>query len=89
MPKTLDTTLHKASLCYDHGQLRQENMNKNQDKSKNFLDNRKPGSNPQPYRKQNNSFQANKNFNKSSTKPYVPTSNVNKLVSSGTNATLL
>ena len=22
MPKTLDTTLHKARLCYEHGQLR-------------------------------------------------------------------
>ena len=28
MPKTLDTTLHKARLCYEHGQLRQENMNR-------------------------------------------------------------
>ena len=25
MPKTLDTTLHKAHLCYEHGKLRQEN----------------------------------------------------------------
>ena len=64
MPKTLDTTLHKASLCYDHGQLRQENMNQNQDKSKNFLDNCKPQSKPQPYKKKNKNFQANNNFNK-------------------------
>ena len=28
MPKTLDTTLHKARLCYEHGQLRQENINR-------------------------------------------------------------
>ena len=28
MPKTIDTTLHKAILCYEHGQLRQENINK-------------------------------------------------------------
>ena len=27
MPKTLDTTLHKASICYEHGQMRQGNMN--------------------------------------------------------------
>ena len=27
MPKTLDTILHKSRLCYEHGQLRQENMN--------------------------------------------------------------
>ena len=27
MPKTQDTTLHKAKLCYEHGQLRQDNMN--------------------------------------------------------------
>ena len=46
MPKTLDTTLHKARLCYEHGQLRQENMNRNLDKSKNLSDNRKPRSNP-------------------------------------------
>ena len=36
MPKTLDTTLHKAKICYEHGQLQQENMNQNKDKSKNF-----------------------------------------------------
>ena len=86
MPKTLDTTLHKARLCYEHGQLRQENINRNQDKSKNFSDNHKIGSNAQPYRKQNNSFQANKNFNKSGMNPYVPASNVNKLVVGGANA---
>ena len=27
MRKTLDTTLHKATLCYEHGKLRQENQN--------------------------------------------------------------
>ena len=57
MTKTLDTTLHKARLYYEHGQLSQENLNQNQDKYKNFSDNHKPGSNPQLYRKQNNSFQ--------------------------------
>ena len=89
MPKTLDTTLHKDRIYYEHGQLRQENMNQNQDKFKNFFDNRKPRSNPKPYRKPNNSFQANKNFNKPGTKPYVPATNVNKLVASGSNATTL
>ena len=89
MPKTLDTTLRKTILCYDHGQLRQENMNKNQDNSKNFSDNRKPRSNPQPYRKKNKNFQANKNFNKYGTKPYVPTSNLNKPIASGANSNLL
>ena len=89
MPKTLDTTLHKTILFYDHGQLRQENMNQNQDKSNNFSDNRKPRSNPQPYRMKNKNFQVNKNFNKYGTKPYVPATNVNKLVASGANATLL
>ena len=64
MPKTLDTTLYKSRLCYEHGQQRQENMNINRDKSKNFNDNCKLGFNPPPYRKQNNNFLANKNFNK-------------------------
>ena len=27
MPNTLDTMLHKASICYEHGKLRQKNMN--------------------------------------------------------------
>ena len=80
MPKTLDTTLHKARIYYEHGKLRQENMNKNKDKSKNFSDNHKPGFNPPPYRKQNNIFPANKNFNKSGTKPYVLAPNANKTV---------
>ena len=61
-------------------------MNRNQDKYKKFSNNRKPGSNPQPYRKQNNNFLANKKFNKPSTKPYVPGANVNKPVGSGANA---
>ena len=51
-------------------------MNQNQDKSKKFLDNHKPGSNRQPYRKQNINFQVNKNFNKYGTKPYEPATNV-------------
>ena len=29
MPKKLDIILHKSRLCYAHGQLRQENMNRN------------------------------------------------------------
>ena len=29
MLKTLDTTLHKARLCYEHRQMIQENMNRN------------------------------------------------------------
>ena len=64
-------------------------MNRNIDKSKNFSDNHKPRSNPQPYKKQNNSFQVNMNFNKSGMKPYVPVSNVNNPVASGANATPL
>ena len=54
-----------------------------------FYDNRKHGSNLQPYRKQNSIFQANKNFNKTSTKPYVPPPNGNNKVASGANATYL
>ena len=77
MPKTLDNALHKAPIYYEHGQLRQENQNRNREKSRNFFDNRKPGSNPQPYRKKNNIFQVNKNFNKTSMKPYVPAPNGN------------
>ena len=69
MPKTFDTTLHKAKLFYEHGKLRQENMNKNTDKSNSFSDNHKPKFNPSVYRKQNNSFLANKKINKSGTKP--------------------
>ena len=80
MPKTLDIVLHKAQLCYEHGKLRQENKNQNREKSRNFSDNHKPGSNPQPYRKKNNSFQVNKNFNKTGTKPYVPAPNGNNQV---------
>ena len=48
MPKTLDTTLHKARLCYDNGKLTQENMNRNREKYKNFSDNLKSGFNPPP-----------------------------------------
>jgi len=29
MPKTLVTSLHKDRLCYEHGKLRQENLNQN------------------------------------------------------------
>ena len=89
MPKTLDTTLYTARLCYEHGKLRQENMNRNRDKYREFSHNCKPGSNPQPYRKKNNIFQANKNFNRSGMKPYVPTANVSKPIASGDNATPL
>ena len=78
MPKTLDTTLQKARLYYEHGKLQQENMNWNQDKYKKFFDNCKPRYNPQPYIKKNNRFPANTNFNKYGTKPYVPTPNGNK-----------
>ena len=83
MPKTFDTTLHKDRLCYEHGKLRKENINKNIDMSKYYSGNCKPGFNPPPYRKQNNIFLANKNFNKTGTNPYVPTPNANKLVANG------
>ena len=90
MPKTLDTTLHKDRLCYDHIQLREENMKRNKDKSRNFSHNYKLGFNPPLYRKQNKYFSANKNFSKSGTKPYVPATNVNKrVVVGGANATLI
>ena len=89
MPKTLDTALHKSQICYEHGQLRQEKQNQNREKSRNVSDNRKTGSNLQPYRKKNNSFQVNKNFNKTGIKPYVPAPNRNKHVLSGANATPL
>ena len=89
MPKTLDIALHKTWLYYEHGNLRQEKLNRNQDKSKNFSNSHKTGLNPQPNINQNNSFQANKNFNRSDTKPYVPSANVNKPVASGANATPL
>ena len=51
MPKTLDTTLDKSRLCYEHGQLSQENINRRRDMSRTFLDNHKLGFNPPPYRK--------------------------------------
>ena len=75
MPKNLDTSLHKARLCYEDGKLGKENMNWNRDKSKNFSNNRKRGFNRKTYRNHNNKFPANKNFNKSCTKPYVPAFN--------------
>ena len=39
MPKNIDTTLHKDILCYEDGQLRHENVNKNQDRFRSFSDN--------------------------------------------------
>ena len=83
MPKTLDTTLHKDRLFYEHGKLRKENLNRNRNRSKNFSENHKPGFNPPPYRKQNNSFPANKKFNKLGTKPYVPAPNAKNTVANG------
>ena len=83
MPKTLDTTLHKARLCYEHGQLRKENINRSIDRSRIFSDNHKLGFNPPSYRKYNSIFPANKNFNKTSTKPYVPTPNANRPKTNG------
>ena len=38
MPKTLDTTLQKYRIYYEHGKPRQENMNRSREKSKNFYD---------------------------------------------------
>ena len=43
----------------------------------------------QPYRKQNNSFQANKNFNRTGMNPYVLAPNGNNKVATGANATPL
>ena len=83
MPKTLDTTLHKASLYYEHGHIKQENMNRKIDKYKNFSDNRKSSFNPPPYRKHNNNFPTNNNFNKLGTKSYVSAPNANKIVAAG------
>ena len=51
MPKTLDTTLHKAILFYEHGKLRHENINRSRDRSRNFSENHKPVFNPPPYKK--------------------------------------
>ena len=51
MPKNLDTTLHKARICYEHGQLRKENINKTRGRSRTFSDNRKIGFKPPPYKK--------------------------------------
>ena len=63
-------------------------MTRNKDNSMNFSDNHKPGFNPPPYRKESNHFPANKNFKKSSTKPYVPAPNSNNpVVAGGSNAT--
>ena len=83
MPKTLNTTLHKARICYEHRELRQENINRSKESSRTFFKNGEPGFNPPPYRKQNNKFPTNKNFNKTCTNPYVPAPNANKLASNG------
>ena len=78
MLRTFDTTLHKARICYEHGNLRQGNINRIRDRSRTFSDNHKLVFNPLPYKKSNNSFPANKNFNKTGTKPYVLAPNANK-----------
>ena len=83
MPKTFDTTLHKARIFCEHGKLRQENINRSRDRSRTFSKNRKPGFNPPLYIKHNNSFPANKNFNKTGTNPYVPAPNANKPAPNG------
>ena len=51
MPKVLDTTLHKDRIWYEHGKLRQENLNTNRDKSKKFSENHEPCFNPPVYKK--------------------------------------
>ena len=71
------------------GSYNNKKQNQNKEKYRDFSDNRKRGSNPQPYRKKNNIFQVNKNFNKTGTKPCVRAPNGNKQVSSGANATPL
>ena len=83
MPKNLDTTLHKARIFYEHGNLRKNNLNRNRDMSKKFYDNHKPGFNPRPYKKQNNIFPANKNFNKTGIDQYVPAPNAKKPATNG------
>ena len=90
MPKTMDTTLHKARICYEHGQPRQENINKSRDMPITFLDNHKPCFKPSPYRKHKNGFPLNKKFNKIGGKTNVPVPNANRLVvNEGANATPL
>ena len=49
IPKTFDTTLHKARLFYEHGKLRKKNINISKDSSRTFSDNRKPVFNPPSY----------------------------------------
>ena len=83
MLKTLDTTLHKARLCYEHRQMIQENMNKNWDRLRSFSKQRKIGSNPHPYKKQNNSFPPNINFNKIGAPPNVLAANANRRATNG------
>ena len=63
-------------------------MNQKRDMSNNFSENCKPGFIPPPYKKQNNNFPSNKNFNKLGTKPYIPAPSVYKPVAAeGANAT--
>ena len=50
-------------------------MNINRNIFRSFSNNHKPGSKPHPYKKQNNSFPPNKNFNKPSAWPNVPAPN--------------
>ena len=80
MPKMLDTTLHKAILCYEHGNLSQENINRSRDKSRTFSNNRKLDFKPHPYQKHNNIFLSNQNFNKTGAWINVPTPNTNRPV---------
>ena len=77
MPKTLDTTLYKARLCYEHGQLRLENINRNRDRSRTFPNSQKPSFKPNLYRKHNNSFPSKRYFNKIGARPNVPSPNTN------------
>ena len=51
IPKTLNTTLHKAILSYEHETLRQENINRSQERSRTFSDNHKPRFKQLLYRK--------------------------------------
>ena len=41
MLKTLDTTLHKARIFYEHGKLSQDNINRSRDRSRTFSDKHK------------------------------------------------
>ena len=90
MLKTFETTLNKARICNQHRKLWWENINRRRNRSNMFSDNWKPSFNPPAYRKQNNSFPCNKNFNKIGTKSYVPSPNANKPAENeGANVSLL